>query len=443
MFESLIQKLERSFKNLTNKGRLSEKDIDENLRQIRLALLEADVNFKVVKTLVDNVKQKAIDAAILESLTPGQQIIKIIHGELVNVLGNDQVSLKLSHDIPSVIMLVGLQGSGKTTTAVKLAVQLKGTGRFPLMVAADTRRPAAMDQLRTLGQQNNIPVYSEEGSNSPLAVCNNALRKSRELATDVVLLDTQGRLHIDDLLMQELGDIKQNVNPHEILLVVDSMTGQDAVRIAEEFNARLNVTGLILTKIDGDARGGAALSIRYVTGIPIKYLGTGEKAVNLEIFYPDRMASRIMGMGDVMTLIEKAQQSYDQQQAAKLGRELHKNDLNLEDFLEQLKQIQKMGPISQLLQMIPGFNRMPESVLNGEGENQLKQIEAIILSMTPQERRNPKIIDGSRKKRIAMGSGTSTKDVNQLLNQFVQVKKITKMAAQGKLPKNIMPGFKQ
>src|SRR4030042_2001846 len=405
MFESLIRKLERSFKNLTNKGRLSEKEIDENLRQIRLALLEADVNFKVVKTLVDNVKQKAIDAAILESLTPGQQIIKIIHGELVNVLGNDQVSLKLSHDIPSVIMLVGLQGSGKTTTAVKLAVQLKGTGRFPLMGAADTRRPAAIDQLRTLGQQNNIPVYSEEGSNSPLAVYNNALRKSRELATDVVLLDTQGRLHIDDLLMQELGDIKQNVNPHEILLVVDSMTGQDAIRIAEEFNARLNVTGLILTKIDGDARGGAALSIRYVTGIPIKYLGTGEKAVNLEIFYPDRMASRIMGMGDVITLIEKAQQSYDQQQAAKLGRKLHKNDLTLEDFLEQLKQIQKMGPISQLLQMIPGFNRMPEGVLNGEGENQLKQIEEIILSMTPQERRNPKIIDGSRKKRIAMGGG--------------------------------------
>jgi signal recognition particle subunit SRP54 len=406
-------------------------------------LLEADVNFRVVKTLADNIKSKALDAAILESLTPGQQIIKIIHEELVNVLGKDQVSLKLSRDIPTVIMLVGLQGSGKTTTALKLAVHLKGIGRLPLMVAADTRRPAALDQLRALGQQNNIPVYAEEGNSLPLAVCNNALRKSAELPADVVLLDTQGRLHMDDLLMQELVDIKQNVKPHEILLIVDSMTGQDAVRIAEEFNNRLNITGLILTKIDGDARGGAALSIRYVTGIPIKYLGTGEKAINLEIFYPDRMASRIMGMGDVITLIEKTQQSYDQQQAAKLERKLHKNDLNLEDFLEQLKKIQKMGPISQLLQMIPGFNRMPESVLNGDGENQLKQIEAIILSMTPQERRNPNIIDGSRKKRVAVGSGTSTKDVNQLLNQFAQVKKFTKMASQGTLPKNIMSSFKQ
>lgn len=442
MFDNLIKKLEQSFKNLTGKGRLSEKDIDDSLRQIRIALLEADVNFKVVKTLIENVRQKALDAAVLDSLTPGQQIIKIFHEELVNVLGKDQVPLKLSGGSPFIIMLVGLQGCGKTTTTAKLASQLKSTGRFPLMVAADTRRPAAVNQLKVLGQQIGIPVYAGEGDESPIIVCRSAAKKAGDISADVILLDTQGRLHIDDALMQELVDIKQNIKPHEIMLVVDAMTGQDAVRVAEEFNQRLNVTGLILTKIDGDARGGAALSIRYVTGIPIKYVGTGEKTSNLEVFYPERMASRIMGMGDVLSLIEKAQQSYDEQQSLKLQKKLKKSDLDLEDFLQQLKQIQKMGPISQLVQMLPGMNKLPENAISATGEDQLKKVEAIILSMTPRERRNPDIIDGSRRKRIAFGSGTSTKDVNQVLNQFTQVKKITRMAAQGKLPKNIMSSFK-
>jgi signal recognition particle subunit SRP54 len=310
------------------------------------------------------------------------------------------------------------------------------------MVAADTRRPAAVEQLKVLAQQINIPVYAGEASQSPVTVCKSSIIKAKEVSADVILLDTQGRLHIDDALMQELTDIKANLKPHEIILVVDAMTGQDAVRVADEFNQRLDLTGLILTKIDGDARGGAALSIRHVTGIPVKYVGTGEKTINLEVFYPDRMASRIMGMGDVMSLIEKAQQTYDEQQASQLQKKLKKNDIDLEDFLQQLKQVQKMGPISQLVQMIPGMNKLPENALNSTAEGQLKKVEAIILSMTPAERKNPDIIGGSRRKRIARGSGTSTRDVNQVLNQFTQVKKFTRMAAQGKLPKNIMNTFK-
>lgn len=442
MFEILIEKLNTAFKNLITKGKLSEKDIDEGLRQIRLALLEADVNFKVVKVLLERVRDKALASLVLQSLTPGQQIIKILNDELINIFGNKSEGIILSNQTPTIIMLVGLQGSGKTTTAMKLAAKLKNAGHFPLLVAADTRRPAAIDQLTILGKQINIPVYTEYGVDSPMIICNNALKKSRETGSTILILDTQGRLHVDDLLMKELIEIKNHIKPHEILLVIDAMTGQEAVKIAEEFNKNLGLTGLILTKIDGDARGGAALSIRFVTGVPIKYIGTGEKSDALEVFHPDRVASRIIGMGDILTLIEKAQDNIDQQHAKKLEKKIRRNEYDLEDFLEQLKQLKKMGPISQVIQMLPGASKLSANILDGNEEGQIRKIEAIISSMTSMERRSPDIINGSRRKRIALGSGTATKDVNQLLNQFTQVKKIAKMTSQGKLPKNYMDVFK-
>ena len=340
------------------------------------------------------------------------------------------------------IMLVGLQGSGKTTTASKLALNLRQSGQRPLLIAADTRRPAAIEQLVTLGKQLSIPVWHEDAATPPLTICTHGLKHARETGASQVIIDTQGRLHIDEQLMAELVQVQQSVKPQDTLLVVDAMTGQDAVKVAQEFNAALTLTGLILTKMDGDARGGAALSIRAVTGIPVKFIGTGEKSSAFEPFYPDRLASRILGMGDMLTLIEKAEKTYDQEKAQQLQKKIRTADLNLEDFLEQLNQIKKMGPLSQVLEMIPGFSKIATKAVDGSEENQMKKIEAIILSMTREERHNPQIIKGSRRRRIALGSGTTPRDVNQLLNQFFAMQKLTKSMAKGKMPKNLMQMFR-
>ena len=438
MFEVLTQKLSKVFSSLGSKGRLSEKDIDEAMRQIRLALLEADVNFKVVKSFLANVKEQALTAKVLESLTPAQQIVKIVNEELVNILGKERNSLITAGHPPSIAMLVGLQGSGKTTTAAKLAQLLKGSGQRPLLVAADTQRPAAIDQLVTLGKQLDIPVSSDDAKVGPLTICRRSLKRAHEIGAIWVIIDTQGRLHVDEAMMKELAKLKAEIHPSEVLLVVDAMTGQDAVNTAEEFNRRVGLTGLILTKMDGDARGGAALSIKFVTGIPVKFIGTGEKASALEPFYPDRLASRILGMGDVLTLIEKTEEAFDEQRAKQLEKKIRTAELNLEDFLLQLRQIKKMGSLSQLVELLPGFSKLASSIPQSGGEEQLRKIESIILSMTMEERRNPAIIGGSRRRRIAKGSGTTPGDVNQLLNQFNQMRKLAKMATTGKLPKNLM-----
>lgn len=437
MFEVLAEKLTKVFSALNNKGRLSEKDIDEALRQIRLALLEADVNFRVVKAFLGVVREKVLDAKILESLTPVQQIVKMVNEELVGILGKEPSKLKASPKPPSVIMLVGLQGAGKTTTAAKLALHLKQSNQKALLVAADTRRPAAVEQLNVLGKHLDVPVYSEDMKGHPVRICFNALKKAEEIAALWVIIDTQGRLHIDDELMKELVDIKKGVAPGEILLVADAMTGQEAVNIADEFNKKLGLTGLILTKMDGDARGGAALSIKYVTGVPIKFIGVGEKTNSLEVFYPDRLASRILGMGDVLTLIEKAEMSFDKQKMQQLETKLRKLEFDLDDLLEQMRQIKKLGSFTQLVEMIPGFSKLTKGISDKESLDRTRKLEAIILSMTPAERRNPDLINGSRKRRIAKGSGTTPSDVNQLLNQFYNIQKMTRMMAKGKLPKNM------
>jgi signal recognition particle subunit SRP54 len=437
MFEVLAEKLSKVFSGLSNKGRLSEKEIDEALRQIRLALLEADVNFKVVKNFLSAVREKALDVAVLESLTPVQQIVKIVNTELVNMLGTEPAKLKSSSKMPSVVMLVGLQGAGKTTTAAKLALHLKQSNQKALLVAADTRRPAAIEQLKVLGNQLGIPVYSEDVKVNPIEICRNAMKKAEEMAASWMIVDTQGRLHIDETLMQELVEMKKALQPAEILLVADAMTGQDAVNIAGEFNSKLGLTGLILTKMDGDARGGAALSIKFVSGVPIKFIGVGEKSSSLEVFYPDRLASRILGMGDVMTLIEKAEKSFDKQKMQQLEQKLRKSEFDLDDMLEQLRQIQKMGSFTQLMEMIPGFSKLTKGISDKESLDKTQKIEAIILSMTAEERRNPDLINGSRKRRIARGSGTTPSDVNQLLNQFHSIQKMSKMIAKGKLPGNM------
>jgi len=438
MLEILTQKLSKVFRGLSAKGKLGEKDIDEALRQVRLALLEADVNFKVVKEFLLRVRERAIDTEVLQSLTPAQQIIKIINEELVDILGQEPGHLASAANPPTLVLLVGLQGSGKTTTAVKLAVQLKQEGGRPLLVAADTRRPAAVKQLRLLGEQQGIPVYSEDAKVAPTALCIHALEVAKETASTCVIVDTQGRLHVDEAMMTELADIKSELQPAEVLLTVDAMTGQDAVRVAQEFHGRIGLTGLILTKMDGDARGGAALSIRFVTGVPIKFIGTGEKVANLECFYPERLASRILGMGDMLTLIERAEKTFDQQQAEQLERKIHTTGLDLEDILNQLRQIQKMGSLGQLVEMIPGFSKFTPSLNDYEGEKRLKKMEAIVWSMTREERHNPEIINGSRRRRIARGSGTTPQDVNRLLNQFYQIQKLTKSIARGKLPRNML-----
>jgi signal recognition particle subunit SRP54 len=443
MFEVLSEKLNAVFRLLGNRGKLTEKDIDEALRQVRLALLEADVNFKVVKDFTNRVKERSIGKEVLESLTPAQQIIKIVNEELIRTLGDAQGSkLASASQPPTVLMMVGLQGSGKTTTAAKLALLLKHGGQKPLLVAADNRRPAAIEQLVTLGKQLDVPVFNEDPKTSSRDIAVHGLNQARKIAATHVIVDTAGRLHIDEEMMAELEQVKKVIRPDEVLLVVDAMTGQDAVRVAGEFHARVNVTGLILTKMDGDARGGAALSIRWVSGVPIKFIGIGEKTDAFEPFYPDRLASRILGMGDVLTFIEKAEKTLDEKKALELQKKVKNATFNLEDFLEQLKAIKKMGPIAQLAEMIPGMGRLANKLPDGAQEAQLKKVEAIVLSMTPQERQNPSIIGGSRRKRIARGSGTGTHDVNQLLNQFQQMQKLMKMGAGGKLPKNLMGMFR-
>jgi signal recognition particle subunit SRP54 len=443
MFEVLSEKLNAVFRLLGNRGKLTEKDIDEAMREVRLALLEADVNFKVVKDFTTRVRERSIGKEVMESLTPAQQIIKIVNEELVKTLGDGQGSrLAQASQPPSVIMMVGLQGSGKTTTAAKLALHLKHGGQKPLLVAADNRRPAAIEQLEVLGKQVDVPVYSEDPKTASKEICVHALSQARKIAATHVIVDTAGRLHIDEEMMAELEQVKKVLRPDEVLLVVDAMTGQDAVRVAEEFHAKVNLTGLIMTKMDGDARGGAALSIRWVSGVPIKFIGTGEKADAFEQFYPDRLASRILGMGDVLTFIEKAEKTLDEKKAQELQKKIKTSSFNLEDFLEQLKAIKKMGPLAQLAEMLPGVSKIASRLPDGAQEAQMKKVEAIVLSMTPQERQNPSIIGGSRRKRIARGSGTGTHDVNQLLTQFQQMQKLMKMGMSGKLPKNIMGMFK-
>jgi len=441
MFEILTDKLSTVFRRLSSKGRLTEKDVDDALRQVRLALLEADVNFKVVKELTAKVRERSLGTEVMQSLTPAQQIIKIVNEELVAILGGTQSRLTPAAHPPSVAMLVGLQGYGKTTTVAKLALHLKHSGQQPLLVAADTRRPAGIEQLATLGKQLDIPVYSESPEAKSKDICAHALKKAKELAATWVLVDTAGRFQADEVMMKELGQIKDTLKPCEVLLVVDAMTGQDAVKVAEEFHSRVNLTGLILTKMDGDARGGAALSIRWVSGVPIKFIGIGEKVDALEPFYPDRLASRILGMGDMLTFIEKAEKTIDEQRAKELEKKVRTASFNLEDFLAQLGEVKKMGSLAQLAEMLPGMSQLAKRLPVGMEEKQLKKVEAIILSMTSAERHNPDIIDGSRRRRIARGSGVKPQDVNQLLNQFHQMRKLMKMSSRGKLPRNLTGMF--
>ncbi|MBI5182362.1 MAG: signal recognition particle protein [Nitrospirae bacterium] len=434
MFEGLTTKFDAILKRLKGRGVLNEQNINDSLREVRLALLEADVNFKVVKDFIDNVKEKALGSEVMSSLTPGQQFIKIVHSELCRIMGERQATLHLSPNPPTIIMLVGLQGSGKTTTAGKAANYFNKNSKKVLLVPADTRRPAAVEQLTLLGKQLNINTYSISDEKDPVRICKAASDAAWKEGYDVAILDTAGRLHIDSDLMNELKEIKEKTNPNEILLVADAMTGQDAVNIAEQFNNEIGLTGVILTKIDGDARGGAVLSIKAVTGKPIKFVGTGEKLDALEVFHPERVASRILGMGDILSLIEKAEEALDQQQVKTLGKKLQSESFTLEDFLDQLRQIKKIGSLDQIISMIPGLNKLGNLSGSALPEKEVVKIEAIINSMTKKERQSSDIINGSRRKRIASGSGTQVQDVNRLLKQFLQMKKMMKsmMAAGGK-----------
>lgn len=422
-FEGLSEKLNSVFKRLRSRGKLKESDIKEVMREVRLALLEADVNYKVAKDFVAAVSEKAVGAQVLESLTPAQQVIKIVNDEMTALMGTDNVRIRFSTKLPTIIMMCGLQGSGKTTHCAKLAKHFKALGKRPLLVACDVYRPAAIKQLQVVGEQVNVPVF-EMGQGDPVQIAKKAIMRARDHGDDLVILDTAGRLHIDEALMGELSNIKEAVGPHEILLVVDAMTGQDAVNVAKTFDERLGIDGVILTKCDGDTRGGAALSVRAVTGKPIKFVGMGERLDQLEPFYPDRMASRILGMGDVMTLIEKAQGTVDEKKAQQLAQKLKKNSFTLTDLLDQMKQIQGMGPLGQVLGMIPGVKINDDDAQRGEKE--LKKMEAIIFSMTLAEREKPSIIDPKRKRRIAAGSGTRVEDVNRILRQFEQMQKMMK-----------------
>ncbi|MDX1663930.1 MAG: signal recognition particle protein [Candidatus Promineifilaceae bacterium] len=431
MFESLQNRLQSVFDTLGRRGKLTEEDVDRAMREVRLALLEADVNFKVVKDFVGRVRERAVGHEVMRSLSPGQQVVQIVNEELVRTLG-EPGRLNLGMQSPAVIMLVGLQGSGKTTTAAKLALHLRRQGRRPLLVAADVYRPAAIDQLETLGRQLDIPVFSEGVDASPPKLAANAVRYARDENLTTVIVDTAGRLNIDEMMMDEIKAIKRQVEPIETLLVADAMTGQEAVRVATDFDDAVDISGLIMTKIDGDARGGAAISMRAVTNVPIKYLGTSEKLDGLELFHPDRMASRILGMGDVLTLIEKAQQEMDEEEARIAGEKLMAGDFTLEDFLSQMQQIKRLGPIGKLMEMIPGMNQMAQDVDLTDAEQELKRIEAIIRSMTPYERRNPKKIKASRKRRIAAGSGTTVQEVNALLKQFREMQRMMKQLKSGR-----------
>ena len=434
MFESLSSRLQGITERLRGKARITEADLDVALREIRLALLEADVNFKVVKDFVARVRERAIGTDLLTGLNPGQQIVKIVHDELVEVLGGTRHHLKLDAR-PSVLMMVGLQGAGKTTTAAKLAVRLRKDGRKPMLVAADVYRPAAVDQLVQLGDQIGIEVHTRSVGTPALEIARSGLEAARQRGVDVMILDTAGRLHVDDAMMDELVRIAGAVTPSETLLVVDAMTGQESVRVAEAFHARLPVSGLVLTKMDGDARGGAALSIRAATGLPVAFLGTGERTDGLEAFHPERLAQRILGMGDILSFVERVQENVDQEQAEAAAKRMMENRFTLEDFRGQLDQIKKMGPIGQLLQMVPGAGQMAGAAQDAVDSGEMKRIEAIIDSMTPEERRAPGIIKASRRRRIALGSGTSTADVNRLLKQFAEMQKMMKMFSGGKMPR--------
>jgi signal recognition particle subunit SRP54 len=434
MFELLSERLEAVFRKFGGKGKLGEKDIDDALRQVRLALLEADVNLKVVKSFIAEVRERSLTAEVLESLNPMQQVVKIVNQELIDILGGKEAKVLPAAHLPTVVMLVGLQGSGKTTTAAKLALHLRNSGQRPLLVAADTRRPAAIDQLVILGKQINIPIHSEDAEVPPPLICAHALEQAVGMAATWVVVDTAGRLQIDRDMMMELVEIKRKLHPSEVLLVADAMTGQEAVRVAEEFNSSVGLTGLILTKMDGDARGGAALSIKSATGVPIKFIGTGEKADALEPFYPERLASRILGMGDMLSLIEKTERAFDRERTKELQKKMETTTFDLEDFLEQLQQMKKMGPLSQIVDMIPGLSALSRRLPAEMDDTHLRKIEAIILSMTPEERRHPDIIGGSRRRRIARGSGTTPQEINQLLNQFRQMQKLVSQMKRGKMP---------
>jgi signal recognition particle subunit SRP54 len=443
MFETLSEKLNSVFRGLGNKGRLTEKDVDEALRVVRLALLEADVNFKVARTFVSQIRERALEQDVLKSLSPGQQVVKITNDVLTEILGGGIQRVKPGPRPPSAILMIGLNGSGKTTTAAKLGKHLKEAGQVPVLVAADLQRPAAIQQLETLGKQIGVEVYADDPSTGTVAVARDGVKRAEEARAAWAIVDTAGRFQIDDELMSELEEVKAAVSPAETLLVVDAMTGQDAVNAAQEFNERIGLTGLVLTKLDGDARGGAALSIVSVTGVPIKFLGTGERVDALEEFHPDRLASRILGMGDMLTLIEKAESSFDEEEAQRLEKKMREATFDLEDFLGQLQQIKNMGSLSQLMEMIPGMSSLKNRLPTGElGEDQIKKVEAVIHSMTPQERRRPEIIGGSRKRRIARGSGTTAQDVNQLLNQFRQTRKLMRQMASGKGLQNMTKMFR-
>ncbi|MDD2212413.1 MAG: signal recognition particle protein [Clostridia bacterium] len=429
-FENIAERLQGVFKKLRGKGKLSEKDVREAMREVRLALLEADVNYWVVKEFINKLTERAIGSEVLESLTPGQQVIKIVHDEMTQLMGGSQSKINVAAKPPTVLMMVGLQGSGKTTTSAKLAAYLKKQGKSPLLTACDVYRPAAIKQLQVLGEQLEVPVFSLGDKQKPVDIARGAISYAQKGGHDFVILDTAGRLHIDEELMGELEQLKTNCHPQEILLVVDAMTGQDAVNVAESFNQRLGLDGVVLTKLDGDTRGGAALSVKAVTGAPVKFAGVGEKLDALEPFHPERMASRILGMGDVLTLIEKAQVNVDLQKAQELERKMRLNEFTLDDFLEQIQQMRSLGPLEQLMDMIPGMGKVKGRQGLEIKEKDLGQVEAIIRAMTAEERRKPEIINGSRRKRIAEGSGTSLPDVNRILKQFTQMKKMMKQFTQ-------------
>ncbi len=432
MFDNLSDKLQKVVKKMKGETRINESSLKEMMREVKLALLEADVNYKVVKEFISNVETKALGKDVMDSLTPGQQVVKIVRDELTEMLGGAETKLNISSRPPTVIMLVGLQGSGKTTLTAKLANHLRKQGKKPLLVACDVYRPAAIAQLKTLGSSLNIPVYSEENNKNVPEIAKNALKVANSKLCDVVLLDTAGRLQIDSELMDELVNVKKEVKPHEIMLVVDSMTGQEAVNVAKTFNETLGIDSLSLTKLDSDTRGGAALSVKYVTGKPIKFASVGEKLNELDIFHPDRIASRILGMGDVLSIIDKAEEAFDEKEAEDLEKRIRKNEFTLDDYLKQMQKIRKMGSFKQILGMLPG---VPKEIRDAEiDERQLLKIEAIIQSMTIKERRNPKILDGSRRKRIANGSGNKVEDINRFINQYEQMRKMMKQMLNGKNP---------
>ena len=442
-FEGLTSKLQDTIKKLRGKGKLTDKDIKDAMREVKLALLEADVNFKVVKDFIKDVSEKSMGEAVMQSLTPGQQVIKVVNDELVRLMGTTESKIKFSTSGPTIIMLVGLQGAGKTTMAGKLALQLRKSNKKPLLVACDIYRPAAIKQLQVLGKQIEIPVFAMGDDISPVDISKAAKEYAKNNGNDVLIIDTAGRLHIDEVLMQELKDVKDTILPDEILLVVDSMTGQDAVNVSESFNNLLDITGVVLTKLDGDTRGGAALSIRAITGKPIKYAGMGEKMNDLEIFYPERMASRILGMGDVLSLIEKAQSAISEKDAKELGERMLSKEFNFDDFLNIMGQMKKMGPMSKVLEMIPGVGNQLKGMDLSQTEKEADRTETIIYSMTKKERKNPTLLSSSpsRKKRVAIGSGTRIQDVNILLKKFEMMKKMMKQMNGGGLPKGMNKGL--